>query len=270
MRREIISMLFCAALVIASTDVRADTLSTTPDATNVTLGASFQTLQDSATLSGGVNPTGTITFTLLAPPLGAVVDTETVSVNGNGTYTTPTGYTLPTNVTVTGIYFWHGIYSGDGVNSQATSTPETVNINPASPKISTVPGGTVILGSGGRLTDTATLSGGYFETGLLTFTLEAPDGSTVDTETVTVSGNGTYSTPTGYVPPNISFAIGTYQWDAVYSSSNGNNNNAFDINDPSETENVFPTSPVPEPSTLSLIGTGFCAGLGVLRRRLVR
>src|SRR5689334_7121784 len=78
MRREIISMLFCAALVIASTDVRADTLSTTPNATNVTLGASLETLTDSATLSGGSNPTGTITFTLAAPPVGFTVDTETV------------------------------------------------------------------------------------------------------------------------------------------------------------------------------------------------
>ena len=34
------------------------------------------------------------------------MDTETVAVNGNGTYTTPTGYTLPTTGTVTGTYQW--------------------------------------------------------------------------------------------------------------------------------------------------------------------
>ena len=34
------------------------------------------------------------TFTLVAPG-SATVDTETVTVTGNGTYTTPTGFTLP-------------------------------------------------------------------------------------------------------------------------------------------------------------------------------
>src|SRR5207245_7944715 len=47
------------------------------------------------------------------------------------------------------------------------------------------------IGSGAKLTDMATLSGGYSETGTITFKLLAPDGVTVvDTETVTVSGNG--------------------------------------------------------------------------------
>ena len=51
-------------------------------------------------LSGGYYETGSITFTLY---LGStLVDTETVPVSGNGTYTTPTGYTLPTTGTVTG------------------------------------------------------------------------------------------------------------------------------------------------------------------------
>jgi hypothetical protein len=41
----------------------------------------------------------------------------------------------------------------------------------------------------------------------------------VDTETVTVSGNGTYSTPTGYLPA----VVGTYQWVATYSGDSNNN-----------------------------------------------
>src|SRR5262249_61533698 len=47
-------------------------------------------LTDSATLSGGFNPTGTITFTLTGPG-NAVVYTNVVTVNGNGTYTTRMG-----------------------------------------------------------------------------------------------------------------------------------------------------------------------------------
>ena len=37
----------------------------------------------------------------------------------------------------------------------------------------------------------------------------------MDTETVTVSGNGTYTTPTGYAADHG--RSGTYQWDATYS-----------------------------------------------------
>ncbi len=47
-------------------------------------------LTDTATLSGGINPTGTITFTLYNPSHVAVY-TDTVTVSGNGTYDTSTG-----------------------------------------------------------------------------------------------------------------------------------------------------------------------------------
>ena len=50
-------------------------------------------------------------------PGGTLVDTETVAVSGNGTYTTPTGYTLPTTGTVTGTYQWDATYSGDANNN---------------------------------------------------------------------------------------------------------------------------------------------------------
>ena len=77
------------------------------------------TLKDLATLSGGYNPTGTITFTLYNPN-GTLVDTVTVTVSGDGSYTTPNGYTLPTTGTVTGTYQWDASYSGDKNNSVAT------------------------------------------------------------------------------------------------------------------------------------------------------
>ena len=41
------------------------------------------------------------------------VDIETVTVSGNGTYTTPTGFTLPTTGTVTGTYQWNATNSED-------------------------------------------------------------------------------------------------------------------------------------------------------------
>ena len=75
--------------VFAQNDAQASvmaqpTLVTTPSSTTATLDT---TLFDTATLSGGDNETGSITFTLTAPG-GAIVDTETVPVNGDGTYTT--------------------------------------------------------------------------------------------------------------------------------------------------------------------------------------
>src|SRR2546423_401452 len=68
------------------------TLSTIPDRTSVTLGPPV-TLHDAAFLQGGFNPRGSITFTLVGPDGTTVVDTEMVLVNGNGLYSTPTGFT---------------------------------------------------------------------------------------------------------------------------------------------------------------------------------
>jgi hypothetical protein len=135
---------------------------------------------------------------------------------------------------VTGTYQWTASYSGDG-NNNATSdqggTAEQTTVSPAGPSIATTAGGTVTLGSGAKLTDSATLSGGYSPTGAITFRLFAPDGTTVvDTETVTVSGNGTYSTPTGYVPT----VAGTYQWVAAYAGDGNNNATSTNLGDEPE------------------------------------
>src|SRR5262249_8302626 len=77
----------------------------TPNVTTVTLGDTTPPiLTDWATLSGGSNPTGTITFELFysyGDDHRSVHD-ETISVHGNGTYTTPTGLTLPTDVLTSG------------------------------------------------------------------------------------------------------------------------------------------------------------------------
>jgi hypothetical protein len=92
-----------------------------------------------------------------------------------------------------------------------------VTVSPASPAVVTTPKPTMAT-TGGILNDTATLSAGYFPTGTLTFTLTSPTNAVVDTETVTVNGNGTYSTPIGYVPT----APGTFQWVATYSGDANN------------------------------------------------
>ncbi|HKI18054.1 MAG TPA: hypothetical protein VKA15_09235, partial [Isosphaeraceae bacterium] len=138
----------------------------------------------------------------------------------------------------TGTYQWDASYSGDSHNSSLTENnvaAEQVTVSPATPTISTTPNITVVpIGTATNLKDTAVLAGGYYATGTITFKLYAPGcGTAVDTETVTVNGNGTYTTPNGYcLPTNDS--SGVYQWDAVYSSGNGNNNGASDNNDTKE------------------------------------
>ena len=191
------------------------TLSTTPNPKEVTLNAGVPpALKDSAKLAGTYRGTGHITFSLYAPGGTTVVDTETVPVSGNGTYSTPSGYTLPASGTVTGTYQWVATYSGDGNNKPAGSVKgdEPVKVAPASPTLRTTPNPTDVTLNAGALpvlTDSATLGGGYHATGNISFTLYAPDGTTVvDTETVTVSGNGTYTTPTGYTLPTS----GTRDW----------------------------------------------------------
>ena len=298
-----------------------------------------------------------------------MVDTETVAVSGNGTYSTPTGYTLPTTGTVTGTYQWDASYSGDGNNnavSDNNNANEQVTVSAASPRSARRPvrpghaghdggdaerhgglaGGynetgtitfTLMLGSdaGGHderlgdrqrhlhagqlhaahdghgdrdlpvgrqlqrrrqqqpgrgqhrrggadgrqqgqpdaqhdpqldqrhaeqphaagLKDTAALAGGYNETGNITFTLYH-GGTVVDTETAAVSGNGTYSTPTGYTLPTTGTVTGTYQWDASY-SGDGNNNAVSDNNNANEQVTVGLASPTlgTTPSAAVTLGT---------------
>ena len=243
------------------------TIATTPSMTTVALGTSSVTLNDTAVLSGGYNETGTITFTLY---LGSTLEnTETVTTTGNGSYTTPTGYTLPTSGTVTGTYQWDASYSGDSNNnafSENNAANEQVVVSPASPAITTTPNvTTVVLRSPASLKDTAVLSGGYSPTGTITFTLVAPGGGAVDTETVAINGNGTYTTPTGYTLPTTSTLTGVYQWDAVYTSANGDNNAFSDYNATNEqvTVTIPPNVTVTKTADQATIIAGQTAGFVV-------
>jgi hypothetical protein len=251
--RNSVAIFLCIIPVVAGASAGAVFTTATPS--SVTLGTTAPTLADSATVSGiSPNAAATITFTLTSPG-NVIVDTETVSAPSNSTFSTPTGFTLPTSGTVTGTWTWHAIYNG---SFTFTATAEPVPVSAASPTLVTTAGGTLILGSGQPLKDSATLSGGYFETGMITFTLLDPSSLVVDTETVAVSGNGTYATPTGFVP----LAAGTYIWNAQYSGDG--NNHGFTAAGEGETELVRASAP--EPMSLALIGIGIAA-LGFSRRR---
>jgi hypothetical protein len=183
-------------------------------------------ITDTANLSGGTNPTGTITFSIFGPDnptcSGAPAFISTVPVNGNGNYTS--GEFTPTQA---GVYRWIASYSGDGTNNPAGPTDcadsnERVRIDRIRPTVTTKASPSVP--TGGTIFDTATLSGGVNPGGHMVFRLFGPDNLTCDggtqifTSVVAVSGNGDYVSD-GYVPTQP----GTYRWIAIYS---GDANNA--------------------------------------------
>src|SRR2546427_702272 len=91
----------------------------TPNPAAGTVGA---TLNDSATLALGVNPTGSILFKLFSPADPSFSGTHTNATDyshsvtenaGNGTYSTSPGYVS----TTPGTYHWTAAYSGDSNNA---------------------------------------------------------------------------------------------------------------------------------------------------------
>ncbi len=101
-------------------------LATTPSA-SVPVGG---TVSDTGVLSGGYNPTGTLTFKLYAPgdtSCQSAISTLTATVAGSGSYSSGT---VP--VTAPGLYNWVAAYSGDANNNGATSAcgSETVKVTP--------------------------------------------------------------------------------------------------------------------------------------------
>jgi Cep192 domain 4 len=206
-----------ASLSLLGQTKASPALSTAP---NPATGPVGTVLQDTAALTGGSSPTGSILFTLYATAdcSGSVVDSEKLAVSGDGSYTTSTGYKTP----AAGTYQWVAAYSGDANNNGASTKcgDEPVTVSPASPALSTAPApatgpvGTV-------LQDTASLTGGFNPTGSIVFTLYPTadcSGSPVDTETVAVNGNGGYATSTG----GKAVTAGTYQWTAAYSGDKNN------------------------------------------------
>src|SRR5207244_354658 len=122
---------------------------------------------------------------------------------------------------------WTATYGGDANNNPASDTGvnENETVGPASPAINTVAGGSVVIGSGTKLTDTANLTGGYSPTGTVTFYAFAPGvtpladhSNNVYSDVVPVSGNGPYTTAAGNNPGGfLPTVVGTYLWQAIYS-----------------------------------------------------
>ncbi len=188
-------------------------------------------IHDSATVSGGFNPTGTVTFALYGPGdttctganlVGGLAGFANVPLSG-GSATSPAFATSKA-----GTYNWVATYNGDVSNNPVTSNcgAEAVIVKSATPSIVTVPNpgsGTV----GTVISDGATVSGGFNPTGTVTFALYGP-GDPNCTGTNLVGGMSGFANVTlsGGSAASAGFttaATGTYNWVATY---NGDSNNS--------------------------------------------
>jgi hypothetical protein len=181
-------------------------------------------ISDTATLSGGVSPTGTITFHLF-PSLTDCqngtneIDTglTPVTVNGNGDYNS--GNFTPT---ATGTYYWVANYSGDGTNDPSATACDDANEQSV---VSKAPS-TLETAQSFYPNDSATVSAtaGGTPSGDVTFTLfdSADCSGTVlyGPVTSTLDGNGVASTNNTTVAVSTSKTV---SWKVEYPGDTSHN-----------------------------------------------
>ena len=227
---------------------------TTDASSSVAVGG---TISDTATLTEGLDPTGTITFSLFGPDdfgcSNGSIFTSTVSVDGNGDYTSDPFTTL-----APGSYLFIASYSGDD-NNPAVATNcgdegESVEVTSTTVFITTQASGSVVLGDGGSIDDTATIDGGDEPSGTITFNAYGPADPTcssdaVFTTTVDTEGDGSYTSDS--FTPDVA---GTYNWVASYSDDSGTV--STNCGDPNESSTVFPPSPTITTTASASIGLG--------------
>ncbi len=241
------------------------TISTNAAPLSITIASGGLDLTDTATLAGGANPTGTITFKLFSDSSGncgtQVGSSGTTSVSGNGVYTSPS-----VHISTVGIYHWVASYSGDGTNNAVSGacgdSNENLTAHQAGPAISTnaAPLSLPLQAGGIGLTDTATLSGAANPTGTITFKLFADASGACGTQigsavTAAVNGNGNYTSPS----INVGSA-GLYHWVASYSGDTNNSTISGACSDANENVTVTTAAPtistVASPASATLSGSG--------------
>src|ERR1019366_2121432 len=178
------------------------TISTSQTPTSATVGTA---IADQATVSGGYNPTGTVTFNLYSNSTasGAPLATDVNVALVSGVATAP-GYIA----TATGTDYWVATYNGDSNNAMVSSAPasEPVSITPATPTISTsqTPTSAIV---GTAIADKATVSGGYNPTGTVTFNLYS--NSTASGAPLVTDANVALVSGVATAPGYIATATGT-------------------------------------------------------------
>ena len=211
-----------------------------------------------ATLVGGANPTGTVTFNLYRPSdttcTSPPVFTSTVPISLSGAATSAS-YTPVVNTgqfVETGTYTWIAVYSGDASNPASApqtcgASGQTVLVGKTNPTLSAqVTQSQVVYRSGA--TDVATIGNLMFPNGLMTFQLFNASDTTCSTpnftSTVSVFAAPTNSSGQRVVTsqPTIP-GEGTYHWRASYAADTYNNGVTEPCGDPNQTVVVAKLTP---------------------------
>jgi hypothetical protein len=213
-------------------------------------------IHDTAFLSNGASPTGSITFRLYGSgDTGCSNDpvfSSKINVAGNGPYVS--GSFVPPGP---GVYRWRAEYSGDQANHPAGPTgcgdPTELGIvrppaiTPVVPTLSTT--ASQYPSGGQTLYDIAHLAAGIDPSGSIVFELFGPSdqscsGPPVFTSVVAAEGNGDYRSATFTVP-----GPGTYRWVVTYSGDAVNTSvGPTGCGESSETTTVSATpAPTPDP-----------------------
>jgi hypothetical protein len=192
----------------------APSIATTLSAESVSVGS---IVTDSATLTGATSDAGgTVTYTVYTD------NTCQTFYADAGTKTVTNGI-VPDSDPITfndaGTFYWQAVYSGDATNQGATSvcTSETLVVNPNITALITAQN--LIPNDDATLSEATSNAGGT-----ITFSLFSPSdptclGTPALTQTVNVSGNGTYSTTNTTF---IASTEGTWRWEVVYSGDANN------------------------------------------------
>ena len=205
--------------------------------------------RDVATLSGGSNPTGSVTFKLFSDATCSTqVFTSTVNLSGNSATSASFTPTAP------GKHYWTAAYSGDarnnGVSSPCGAPNQSVTISKATPTL------TGKASSGGPrgtpVRDVATLAGGSNPTGKVTFRLYSDAGCATQVFVSTKNLAGLTATSDPFTPTNA----GTYRWRATYTGDARNNAVTTACGAANQSVDITPTVAPPSERTL----TGEVAG----------
>src|SRR5581483_5781839 len=196
-------------------------ISTTLSAASIVLGGQ---VTDTATISGGFQPTGSVSWNVYAAsdtscqtPLNSSPLTGSLS---GGSASSPS-YTP----TAPGTYQLVASYGGDQDNETASTkcgdAGAQVVVTKATPHISTtLSAASIVLG--GQVTDTATISGGFQPTGSVSWNVYAASDTSCQTPLNSSPLTGSLSGGSASSPSYTPTAPGTYQLVASYGGDQNN------------------------------------------------
>jgi hypothetical protein len=189
-------------------------IATTLSAESIPVGG---TVHDSATITGATaNAGGTVTYTVYTN------DTCTDNPQDAGTKTVTNGVVPdsdPITFNTAGDYYWQAVYSGDANNNGATSLCTSEHLVVAKQNTAMTTAQNLIPNDDANLSGATSTAGGT-----ITFELFSPadaicSGTPAYTQTVNVSGPGTYSTTNTTF---IASTEGTWRWKVSYSGDANN------------------------------------------------